>query len=210
MIKKVLLINGPAGSGKDALGKFLFNKYAFCTLEKFAKPLKEANAVLYGFDPADLYNAQTELYKWDNDKREKETHRKQLGGLTWRQVNINLSESYIKKFGGSDFFGQSFCTRSQKYPHELFVITDSGFTDEARPVVDKFGKDCVFCIQIHADGLSFNGDSRSYIDTKSLGIESLNILNTFTPDFFIEAEQYMRKMVFAANDKTIKKQSIIT
>lgn len=193
--KKVFLINGPAGSGKDALANYLHRRHIETRRDKFAKPLKEANALLYGFDIDDLYRADSELYRWDNDKKEKETTRAELGGRSWRQVNINLSELYVKRFGGQSFFGQSFVNRAKRMEIwapkiQSYVISDSGFTDEAKPVVDYFGKDNVACIQIFADGYDFEGDSRSYIDYTSLGIECKKILNDFTPNFFIEAEKF--------------------
>ena len=207
---KVLLLNGPPGSGKDILASFInvqynsptspFEREYIIVKEKFAKPLKEANAVLYGFSVEDLYNPDSDLYKWENDLKEKETPREELGGKSWRQVNIDLSELYIKKVAGKDFFGHSFVRRTLGWPEDtIFVVSDSGFTAEAEPIVKKFGPDNVLVIKIIADGKDFSNDSREYIDTDALGIRCVELYNNYDMAFFQEGYRIFEEFIGSTN-----------
>ena len=190
---KILLINGPAGSGKDFLSNYVASRLSGLSVkEKFAKPLKEACTILAGYSIFDLYHQGQTVWNWDNIREEKEKPRQELGGISWRQFNINVSED-LKKKSGQGYFGISLVNRLKNSEHPLFeqpknvLISDSGFTEEAEEVVKHFGKNNVTVAKIVAfkDGkqLTFEGDSRGYIDYEYLGIKCVDLRNDFTEDF---------------------------
>lgn len=174
---KVILLNGPARSGKDSLAH-AFAAYAngrLVTSEvtKFAKPLKESAHRLFGFDlPHDAFEAV------------KDVPQDYLHGKTWRQVYIAVSELLFKPLFGADIFGrmlvdeiellQKISKEDGEDPTDYFLVSDSGFAAEAQAVVDRFGAENVILVRLERDGYTFAGDSRGYIELPCLTL-NLNL-----------------------------------
>jgi len=66
----LIVINGPAGSGKDTVGK-LIEKHANARCIAFADPMKTFAATVFGFSPEQLYGPSTtrnaEDPRWGNE-----------------------------------------------------------------------------------------------------------------------------------------------
>lgn len=154
---QIILFNGPPGSGKDTAAKYLQREYgAYHT--KFAKALKEATHALYGLGalPDDFFESS------------KGKATQTFFGLPPRQAYIKVSEELVKPVLGKNFFGEVMrqtCKRAVGDGYDLIVISDSGFAEEALPLVEEFGAENILLVQIHAEerGCTFEGDSRSYI-----------------------------------------------
>jgi hypothetical protein len=166
---KLVLLNGPAGSGKDTAGRALAVQMG-AKVVRFASPLKLATHALYGLDgaPADAF------------EHVKEAHSGLFFGLSPRQAYIEVSERMIKPALGNDFFGRVLAQRLVGLRDsfiELAVATDSGFVGEALPVVEAIGAANVLLIRLHAEGrgCSFRGDSRGHI--KLPGVAALDVHN---------------------------------
>lgn len=174
----IFLINGPPGAGKDTLGHFLTERTVSSAVVKFAAPIKRAAAGIYG---------REDFLAHDNFEVKNEPAAAFLG-KSCREVQIAISEQFMKQFHGIDVFGRflarDITIRNQKQDIDNFFVTDSGFLDEAKVLVDTFGADRIILFRIHREGHTFSGDSRGYIDLSELGVQQFDIKNNGTPEEF--------------------------
>jgi hypothetical protein len=152
MNKKIVFFNGPPRSGKDTIVNELLKKYDSTENIKFSNPLKTALPVFFGLSKEQI----------DVLENEKEVYKDYLLGKTWRDAQISLSEEWAKKVFGSRVFGNITKNIIKNSSSQLFLISDSGFQEEAGSLVEHFGKDSCLLIRIKRDGTNFNNDSRSY------------------------------------------------
>lgn len=151
-MRKVILLNGPPRAGKDTAGDYLVSQLAGSKL-KFSDPVKGGTHAAYELD------VPTDHFEDVKDQRLPE-----FFGYTPRSCYIDHSERYMKPKHGKDIFGQLFVRRMIRSDDEIIIVPDSGFVEEAAPVLDEVGPDNVMVVRIHRDGKSFAGDSRSYIN----------------------------------------------
>lgn len=172
----VIFLNGPPKSGKDTLAKYIVRTTPGFRLVKFAKILKSRTHALYGCSdlPHDFF------------EKSKDEPNPTFHGLTPRQAYINVSERLMKPSHGTQIYGDMLVKEllADRNSVRGYVISDSGFEDEAAPVIKAFGADNCLLIKIVANkrGCSFIGDSRSYIE---LPIETLTLYNNGTLDGFL-------------------------
>lgn len=179
---KLLLLNGPPGSGKDFIGNLIHRMDpTFTHVDKFARELKEMAHRAHGF-PTALHNA------FEDGKDVPQSY---LGGRTWRMAYIAMSEQYAKPLFGQDYWGVCLARDlnwHMKSPIRrngaptLIVITDSGFEPEAtRLLAECHGMfDQVRLVRLSAPGKTFAGDSRRYITLP--GVEMAEVWNPLTPE----------------------------
>ena len=164
---RVILLNGPARSGKDSLATAFANHAAkrgkVSEIVKFAGSLKDSAHRLFGF-----VNVMHDHFEAEKDKPQHYLH-----GKTWRQIYIAVSELLFKPTFGADIFGR--LTRDEMNvlrevnrmdgdpPVDFWLVSDSGFAPEARVLVDSFGVENIILVRLERDGYSFAGDSRGYI-----------------------------------------------
>lgn len=162
---KVLLLNGPPRSGKDTIGRTLWDLIPRLVNMKFAEPI-----VQFMFQAYSIRMEQTE----------KDLPHAALNGRTPREVAIAYSERFCKPLYGQDYFGHC-AVRSieqmEKIAMQVCCFTDSGFTHEAGPVVARFGGGNVLQIRVSRPGRNFQGDSRSYWELRSPTISSIEFEN---------------------------------
>lgn len=164
-LKHIYLLNGPPRSGKDSLADLIMaHEFAEVPtrVEKFAEPLKIGGSAALAIPLEELES------KW------KETIIPGLG-VTWRQYQISMSEDWYKPQFGMDIFGRLLVERIRRRPAQYYVVSDSGFTYEAQPLVDTFGADAVTVFHLHREGYTFEGDSRDWVDADSLGVRHFDI-----------------------------------
>jgi len=151
---KVVVFNGPPGSGKDTLGKFIMGATQAKHME-FKRHLIKLALMISGVSSSD----------WDFWYREdKEQPHNDLGGHSCRSFLIMVSEEMIKPHMGSDYFGLAAATELDMYlPGHGVVFTDSGFSAELQCVVNVAGADNVIVVQLVRDGTDFSKDSRTYL-----------------------------------------------
>jgi hypothetical protein len=163
--KKIVIFNGPPGSGKDyavgALGAVGTEAGLLITHNKMAEPLKLGVHKLFNL------NYDPKLYDHPDHAHEKDEPLAKLFGMTPRQAYIWMSEEVLKPKFGDDVFGQMMVNTIKGQRADVHAFSDGGFVDEWLPIVDLVGSGSVLVIEVHAtrDGklLTFNGDSRSYI-----------------------------------------------
>lgn len=151
---KVIILNGPAGCGKDTLAMALVEMGFAKGTTSFKNPM--FNIALAALGP-DAYHEFLDGY---DDRARKEKPEGFLNGLSRRQFMIAISEQFIKPVFGDDYFGK-YLAENLPDGDEVFVVSDGGFASEVAPIVAA-GHD-VRIVRLHRDGYTFIGDSREYL-----------------------------------------------
>lgn len=178
--KKVVLLNGPSGCGKDTIASHLVPYFAFQKM-KFAAPIKRM--------AAGLLDMRVELVEDRKDNEFnilcRETISDEFGSApkygskdTLRQLLIRISEDFLKPVYGDTFFGRLAVRELQRSSYSLIVFTDSGFATEASSIIRAIGKDNVLLIRLHREGCDFTSDSRSYL--RDIAGREVDVINSST------------------------------
>jgi len=186
---RIILFNGPPESGKDTLALELAQGLNMpVALAKMSFPLKRAAASLYDVD-LDEFNQMSK-----NQSSEK------LLGQTPRQVQISLSEDYMKPKHGDAVFGRIMVSTVNNLIEECtqnsidvgyVAVSDCGFYEELRPLVDAFGPESFLLLRLHRKGKDFGSDSRSYVDPSDLGILSFDY---YVPECYENSASWQNKV----------------
>lgn len=172
--RKLIILNAPKGCGKDVAADHLVNMYNFHHVE-FKAPVKKLVKSFYS-----LTEKEHELlYRREN----KEVPQSCLMNKSIRDCYIHVSESVIKPTFGKDVFG---VLLANSLEDGVSVASDGGFTEEISAVAEVIGEENILIIQIHAEGRTFDGDSRNYLYVDGVRVVSVN--NLFTPQFFEDVE----------------------
>ena len=155
---KIIILNGPAGVGKDTIGSEL-EAYYDCNMVSFKRPMFGIAASLLGGESFDKFIAAYD------DRNQKEQPQSFLGGKTCREFMIWISESVVKPLFGNRHFGKLLSELLKRCDDgSVFVCTDGGFPDEVIQLVED-GHD-VTVVRLFMEGKTFAGDSRNYIRIK--------------------------------------------
>lgn len=170
----VVFLNGPPRSGKDTIGRIITDAVPGARAVKFAHALKVATHALF----AGLQGRQVDLDKHgygignfhelhEDDVYEycKGDPRPEFFDKTPREAYIAVSELLCKPLFGPAFFGRILRDEIVRNPTvPVWAITDSGFADEAVPIIQAVGRHNCTLVRAYREGCTFAGDSRSYID----------------------------------------------
>lgn len=151
---KVIILNGPAGCGKDTLAMALVEMGFAKGTTSFKNPMFNIALAALGQD------AYHEFLDGYDDRARKEKPEGFLNGLSRRQFMIAISEQFIKPVFGDDYFGK-YLAENLPDGDEVFVVSDGGFASEVAPIVAA-GHD-VRIVRLHREGYTFEGDSRGYL-----------------------------------------------
>lgn len=174
---KIILLNGPAGSGKDAAAELLKREIGG-HIVKFAAPLKAAAVAICFEGNWKAFN------EFDLDQSKKIEPRPEFFGVSCRQFQIDVSEKFMKPTYGVDVFGKTLATKIN-YLKDLgeegpYIVSDSGFVPEAEVLVRTFGAENVVLIRLHREGHDYSGDSRDYVNLDHLLVSSYDVYNNGT------------------------------
>ena len=182
---KVVFVNGPPCSGKDTVGDILFRCGSGRRLaQKFAMEVKERTHAAFR-----IVDKTGRPVPHDYFEKQKEVPLDCFLGLSPRQAYIEFSERFYKPLFGERIFGTLLARRLEltllaaskqkffRHVPDAFTITDSGFAEEAVPVVRMFDAENCTLIRVHREGCNFDSDSRSYIDLSSLGVKTVDVEN---------------------------------
>jgi hypothetical protein len=118
-----------------------------------SQPIKDAIRAMFN-----MTDAQQQYCEEHKDSR-----LPYLFDCTYREAQIAFSEHFAKELFGVTVFGRLAARRIANSVSRMFVCSDSGFVQEAHPLVQQVGAENVLVIRLHRRGCTFDGDSRSYI-----------------------------------------------
>lgn len=187
MVQKIFFFNGPPGCGKDAACDYLEHHFSEKRIYKlkFATILKRCAHEIAGL-PIDLY---PETY-FEGEEKDLPSNLFPLHNVfdrhfTPREFYIYVSENILKPNFGSAYFGNVLVKRLKTFPKDsIILVSDSGFLEEAKPVIGAFGIRNCHLVQLRREGRSFEGksDSRNYWFLKDL--DTHEVENAGGPEFF--------------------------
>lgn len=155
---KIIILNGPAGVGKDTIGNALAKDYN-CITTSFKRPMFKIAEEVLGT------KAFIKFITAYDDREQKELPQSFLGGKTCREFMIWIGESVVKPLFGNHQFGKLMSEHIKLCDEGFtFVCADGGFPDEVIQLVED-GHD-VTVVRLFMDGKTFAGDSRNYIRIK--------------------------------------------
>lgn len=168
----IILLNGPAGSGKDTIANTMVKHYPGMRQEKFALPIREAVKGFYGCS-----DEQLELMK-------------RMDSYT-RQLMIGFSEKLVKPLFGEGYFAKECACRilAASDPDKLnsWVVSDCGFQTELDlfvKTIQSRGDEANFLlVQVVRPGYHFDeNDSRQEVHLDSSVGPTTGIINSGSID----------------------------
>lgn len=192
---KLILLNAPPRAGKDTCAEIICDSYLSVHM-KFADILH-----LYG----QIFIAElTADDEYAIEHYSTEAKEEPLPGIyfSYRQHLMALSEEFFKPRYGNDIFGVILAAKVQDVvdfdetveSETVIVVSDSGFREEAIPVINTIGAENVLLIQILRDNCNYSGDSRSWINLNDLDIKTITIENDGT---LIELQEQLLQKISA-------------
>ena len=153
MTTKVIILNGPPGSGKDDATKHLTETSPTIHHNEFKKQLITLTKQIWGVTDSEW----DEMYTREN----KEIPTPVFDGMSPRQALIHTSEVVIKPNYGNDYFGR-FAAKSLQ-DDGINVFSDGGFVEETHIISDAVGSENLMVVRIKRPGYTFEGDTRNYL-----------------------------------------------
>lgn len=170
MKNKIIILNGPPGSGKDVIAVELVKHLKGQQLE-FKTALHNIAIAMTGLTREQYFT----IY---NDRPIKEIPNDALLGFSPRGLLIHISEVMCKPHFGKDYFGKLSSVDCARHIYSKdCVFSDGGFPDEVHVLADRFGKENIILVHLHRGETNFMLDSRDYIDID--GIKTTKVFNNF-------------------------------
>lgn len=160
---RVIILNGPPGCGKDTLAELVNTENPDISLASFKKPMFSIAIAAAGV-------TEREWFDRYNDRELKDAPWDKLGGLSQRKFMIMISEEWIKPVFGKNHFGKLAARQCDNY---ITLFTDGGFVDEVQEICEQFGKRNVTLVHVYREDVTFEGDSRSYVQLS--GVNTVNL-----------------------------------
>jgi hypothetical protein len=159
----VIGFNGPPQSGKDSLTRLLVKEVEsrhkeFPILEvSLSTPLRKIAYSMTGFR-GNLDGPDYESFKT--------TEFPQYGGITGRQLLIDVSERFLKPCYGQEIMAKLLMASLPSWMYDvpsLVLIRDSGFQVEIDPIIHRVNPQNFLVCQVHRPNHTFHGDSREWV-----------------------------------------------
>ena len=174
----IVIFNGPPGSGKDEATSY------FC--DRGFRHLSFKH-VLY--EETCKYFKVTKAWFMDgyHDRAVKEKSVDALKGMSRRSAMIHVSENVIKPKYGPAYFGEQ--VANQIDADKNYAISDGGFVEELRPIINKVGEQNIILVQIAREGCCYSTDSRRYFNG-DLRYEYISESNAGFDDQYVLPERF--------------------
>lgn len=189
---KIILLNGPPSSGKDAAARHIRNVfpepvpgngYRRLLLDRMSMPIKRAFAGTMGLPITE----DGEVQPWESCKEEIIPE----FGVSYRQWQIDFSERFMKLLYDDAIFGQLCVARiKRRFSRNianLIVIPDCGFKIEIEVLYQAFDPKDILLVRCHRNGFTFAGDSRSYVRAPS-GCAIFDPINGLEHEYLAQIE----------------------
>tara|TARA_Y100001963_G_scaffold45352_1_gene63944 strand:- start:18 stop:605 length:588 start_codon:yes stop_codon:yes gene_type:complete len=184
-MKKLLLINGPPRSGKDTFFDIMHTRVESCSEYKMSRPLKDIFGALFNMN----------WLEQDIMLEEKKDETILDVGMSPREILIMISEEWIKPKFGDHYLGIIGRARIRQMDAKNIIITDSGFDYEIPPLIEEFGYDNLYLIQLSRPDYTFENDSRDYIGIDSIKPDNVAVIHNND-----DLNEYKRKIIIVLRD----------
>lgn len=175
---KIVVFNGPPRCGKDTAAEVL---YAYLSNEGYYPIHLKMSAILKATARAIIGELSDDpIHVWEQEKDSKLIPGL---GITYRQLQIDISEKYFKPVYGDQIFGRLYNAAMGNFDmlaslnRRIFICSDGGFEDEIIPL-RKAGH-AVTIVHVERRGHNFDNDSRSYIDAPQWFINNAGSLEEY-------------------------------
>lgn len=165
MSKFTILLNGPAGSGKDTIADMMAQ--VFSGIDKvqrlaFKDELYRKTSEHFGLNLEWFKEMAT-----DRVLKEANNNKILLDGkpISPRSALIHVSENIIKPLYGKGYFGACLAA---KLINGINIVSDSGFYEETLEVLQLSPIGSVIVVNVERDNLTFAGDSRYSLNKDGL------------------------------------------
>ena len=201
---KIVILNGPRGSGKDTAARLISVNYGDVYQEKMTRPLDYACSAFLDME----YN---DWMKIRNDPEFKNEPNAQMFSVSPVKMLIDMSEEFAKQTFGEDILGRILVENINKANSlstvSKFVVSDGRFPEEILPLLEEFGEDSVMILQLQRDGhewhidITRDGDSQEvdYIDLDF--VQTVRIRNNGTLKEFEDTLVWAVSRFFNTGDK---------
>lgn len=172
---KIILLNGPARSGKDFAAAHLMTaiKDDEPVHLKLSTPLKMM---------------ASEMLAESNEYLETVKEQTLPIGLSYRHVQIMLFESIAAAFTKS-WLGDTMARKIAKMNDNTFIVSDAGRDEEIEPLIRQFGAKNILVVHIFRNGCSFDNDIRYYITNPR--VKRVTLHNDGTDNFKTQLDAYV-------------------
>lgn len=178
----IILFNGPPGCGKDTAASHLYNsRWALpgtWRFDRMSMPNKRAFAGTVG---AEVNEFGIVANGWEQQKDQPDSL---LNGKSYRQWQIDFSESFMKPLYGGDVFARLFAARHEHRADDrryTILVPDCGFPVEVLGIRKAFPSAGILLFRIYRPGHDFSFDSRGYIEpTPEMGLSVIDVQNDRT------------------------------
>ena len=159
---KIVLLNGPPGSGKDTAAKFICDElHQFgVTHVKLSEPLK-------------VLASKIMMHEREFLEENKDTFT--VNGMNFRTTQIEIFNAIATSIDRG-WLGKYLYSTIDATEEDMFVCSDAGRMEDVEPLIENLGPDNICIIQLQRDGCTFEGDIRSYISFS--GVETHVVNNT--------------------------------
>lgn len=176
MEQYIIVLNGPAGSGKDTLADLtvdLFNSKIVKPNRQLAHSLIMAQKFKFAEPIVNFMRSQLGINRQELELAKRAGRTLHGTNVSVRDTMIAFSEKFMKPLYGEDIFGrlaaeeiEQFFTKASvnAMSRAVAVISDSGFDAELEALVKAHPSAKFLVVYLGRKGYSFEGDSRAYIN----------------------------------------------
>ena len=196
---KAIILNAPKEAGKNVIADRI-SELTGASHSEFKQHLYDCTATLFNVPrefllalltdritkevPSSYFVIKYKEYKKLRDITKGGVKSSNMGdmvdiAISPREALIYTSEIVIKPRMGDSYFGKVVANNIDT--DKGVVFSDGGFIEEVEEVQKKVGKSNLYVVQFSRRGTSFDGDSRSYLNTSS-GVNTLVTTNNKTID----------------------------
>lgn len=189
---KVIVFNGPPRSGKDTavsiLSRVINNQEGnlFAVHAEFKSPLIKMTSDFLGVTVDEFminYNEKHINGDWCKDIK---MYIVNDNIMSKREALIHVSENVIKPSFGNDAFGK--IAANNIGDDGVYLFSDSGFSGELKPIIDKVGAENVMVVRLHKAGCNYNSDSRGYLQPETFNFNVM--FNDISNNYSIDQLEY--------------------
>lgn len=182
----IVAFNGPPESGKDTFADALVKRVEAIhnipvKLESLSFPLRSIAYAMVGWSSPELDGDNYELFK--------RVTFPQFGGITGRQLMIDVSEKFLKPTYGTEIMARMLIARVEASRFNgLLLIRDCGFQLEVSPLTEWVGAQNLYVARCHREGKNFSNDSRELVYHQNWSAMQSDFYNDSTLDNWITTE----------------------